>query len=482
MKIWRLAMIAIVAISIAVSVGAQENAANDIETPSAALVGSWIGAINAGGASIHLVFNVSVVAGKASGTMDSPDQGVRGIPLSGVSVSGSTVVFSVASIGGGFSGTLSSDGKSIRGAWKQGAASLPLALVKSAAIATAPVRPQEPVPPFPYTSIDVSFLNSKAGIELSGTLTIPNGKGPFPGVILVTGSGPQNRDEEIFGHKPFLVIADYLTRNGIAVLRYDDRGVGASKGDFATATTFDLADDAETAFEYLAKRPEIDKARVGIVGHSEGGIIAPIVASRNSDVRFIVLLAGPGLRGDKLLLLQNEAIAKASGASAEAIAKANELNAQLYTIAEKQGDEAQIESEAKSTLSAAIDADTRLNAQQKESQKENIDQIVAQLVSPWTRTFLSLDPSVYLSKLSVPVLALDGSKDLQVPAGADLAAIAAALATSSSASYSLEKLDGLNHTFQHATTGLPAEYGTIEETFAPEALALMGEWIGQIQK
>lgn len=336
---------------------------------------------------------------------------------------------------------------------------------------------QEPEKPYPYRTLGVKFSNSKANVDLAGTLTLPQGAGPFPAVVLVTGSGAQNRDEEILGHRPFLVIADYLTRRGIAVLRYDDRGMGASGGDFGSATTFDFADDAEAALGYLTGLPYIDPLRVGIVGHSEGGIVAAMLASRNSKVSFIVMLAGPGIRGDKLLLLQNAAISRASGMSEAAIAEANKVNSALYAIALEEGDNDALRQKALAVFEQYVDSYPTLDAGQKAAQKKQGPSLVDQLFSPWVRTFLAIDPAAYLREVRIPVLALNGSNDLQVPAEENLFAIRKALEAAGNTTFTLLKLDGLNHLFQHSASGLPAEYGVIGETFAEEALAAMGDWV-----
>ncbi len=441
-----------------------------------AFVGSWMGDLKAGGATLRLVFNVAAAGGGLSATMDSPDQGAKGIPVSSATAQGDSIRLEVKLAQGLYIGTISSDGASIEGSWSQSGASFPI-LLKKLPAPFAFERPQEPKPPFPYTSIEVMITNAKPGVVLAGTLTIPRGNGPFPAVVLVTGSGAQNRDEEILGHKPFLVIADYLARNGIAALRCDDRGVGGSKGNLATATTLDFADDAEAAFSFLRARSEVDPKRVGIVGHSEGGLIAPIVAARNPAVAFIVLLAGPGLRGDQLVPAQGRAINRAAGLDEATTKWSEDLNRRLYAIAEKPGDAAALLPEARAAYLEGIDASPALTPEQKAQGKADVDKVVAPLLSPWYRTFLALDPATYLSKVRIPVLALNGTNDLQVPADLDLPAIEAALKAAGNTSYKLVRLEGLNHLFQHAPTGLPAEYESITETFAPEALSMIRDWI-----
>lgn len=462
-------------------------AAGGEEHMSAALVGSWQGSLQIGSVSLRIVFNVELKDGVLRATMDSPDQGAKGIPVSKITLADSVAVFEVKAISGVFEGRLSTDGSSLSGILKQGGGALSLTLQRSAnspaaptpgaalSSLSAPSRTQEPLAPYPYDAIDLEFLNDKAGIRLAGTLTVPRGQGPFPAIILVTGSGAQNRDEEILGHKPFLVIADYLARRGIAALRYDDRGVGGSGGSFSAATTFDFTDDVIAALSFLRSRSEIDPKRIGIVGHSEGGIVAAIAASRNSSLSFIVMLAGPGVRGDRLLIMQNEALARASGADAAQLAEAKSLNGALYEIAMKNVPVADAKREiiaflkSKANGTASGDDGNALDAE--------AERIAGQLLNPWMQGFLSIDPALYLSSVKIPVLAMIGSKDLQVPAEENLLAIETALNKAGNDRFKLIRLEGLNHLFQHATTGRPDEYASIEETFAPEALAAMGDWV-----
>ncbi len=466
------------------------------------LAGDWAGSLKIGTASLRIVFHVSAAATGYAATMDSPDQGARGIPLSAVRLEGRNVTFEVAAVGGRYRGTLGEGGESIEGVWSQSGLSLSLNLSRQPAQPPqTSAKPSEqhqeraagdePSPPFPYVTREVSFDNERAGVRLAGTLTIPEGKGPFPAVVFVSGSGPQNRDEEILGHRPFFVLADYLARRGIAGIRYDDRGVGGSTGVFQTATTFDFADDAQAALDFLAGQPEIDARRVGVIGHSEGAIVASVLAARaaekghsadvwrggNSQPAFVVLLAGPGVRGDELLLLQNAAIGRASGLSDEQISEANRLNRTLYSIAMSDGDVATLRGKVLDVLVGALDSTPGLTEQEKNIYMAQARAQADMLLSPWMRTFLTLDPSEYLKKVSLPVLALGGSKDLQVPAEENLGAIAAALKAAGNNAATLIEIEGLNHLFQHAGSGLPSEYGELRETFAPEALQQIGDWI-----
>lgn len=462
------------------------------------LVGIWSGALKIQGQSLALVFNIALDKGRLAATMDSPDQGAKGIPVSAIVLEGAKVRIESKAVRGVFAGELSADRLRIEGTWSQGTAAFPLAVEKVKA-APARLRPQEPKAPFPYRTEEVVVLNSKAGVKLAGTLVIPGAAAAagaasaaqFPAVVFVTGSGAQNRDEEILGHKPFLVIADYLARRGIASLRCDDRGYGKSTGDASTATTLDFADDAEAAFEFLRSRGEISKDEVGIIGHSEGGLVAPIVASRNASVAFLVLLAAPGMVGEELLFAQGALIARAAGTGEAEIAEGQAVNRRLYAAVKGAADTASAKAAAEKAYLAWVDSSAAMGEAEKDQARKMAGDLASQVASPWFRAFLTLDPAPYLAKVGVPVLALNGSKDLQVPADADLEGIKAALGTGlvggagaqsagaqvAAAKSAFVKLEGLNHLFQHANSGAPDEYGTIEESFAPEALKAIGDWI-----
>lgn len=440
--------------------------------------GSWAGPLKVQGIELRLVFNISIGSNDSiTVTLDSPDQGAKGIPTSKVSVSSDSLTIEVRSLKGLFCGKFNLDYTLLSGQWKQGGFELPLLLSHSVESFKLN-RPQEPVPPYPYREEEVTFSNKKAGIELAGTLTIPQSGGPFPAVILITGSGPQNRNEELMGHKPFLVLADWLTRQGIAVLRYDDRGVGKSGGKFSDATSFDFADDAEAGFDFLKQFPGIDTGRCGIIGHSEGGLIAPVIASRRADVDFIVLLAGPGLTGEQIVLLQSELISKADGMADENIEADLKLNKEIFSVLRKTRDNEKASLKITKLLNdynQVYGSDT-ISASSKKTQTEAQ---VKTLTSPWFRTFLKFNPIDYLSKVKCPLLAMNGELDLQVPATENLQAIERALIFGGNSNYKIEGLPGLNHLFQHAISGSPSEYGKIEETFAPEALTMISAWINR---
>ena len=363
----------------------------------------------------------------------------------------------------------------IAGTWKQSGMAFPLTLERQEKRIMVN-RPQETNPPYPYRSIEVTFPNVAGGFGFAGTLTLPEKVGRYPVAILLTGSGPQNRDEELLGHKPFLVLADYLTRQGFAVLRYDDRGVAKSKGEFKTATSLDFATDAESALNFIKKQPETDTAKIGFIGHSEGGLIAPIVASRRGDVAFIVLMAGPGLTGEQILLLQSALISKAEGADEKSIKVNDKMSRDMYSVLKKNQDNARAAQKLK-VLIADFDKKNAKDTSYHPMSETEINAQVESLTSPWFRCFLTLNPEEYLSTVKCPLLAINGSLDLQVPPKENLEAIEKALIFGGNSSYMIEELPGLNHLFQTATTGSPTEYSKIEETISPTALELMGKWL-----
>lgn len=432
------------------------------------LAGVWEGKLALpGGASLRIVFNVEATDGGGwTATMDSPDQGARGIPVGEVKVSGTGVRFEVQAVAGHYEGTLSAEGTTLDGTWHQGGQAFTLDLAKAeGGEAEPPQRPQTPQPPYPYRSEDVRYPNPQADLELAGTLTVPEGEGPFPAALLISGSGPQDRDETIMDHRPFRVLADHLTRQGIAVLRFDDRGIGASTGDFGTATSADFATDVAAGVAYLSSRAEIDATRIGLIGHSEGGLIAPMVAADDPELHFLVLLAGPGLTGREILKLQAALIARANGAPEGAIQANADMQERLFEVVAQVEDPGEARTQIQQILQGQGMADAPARAQAQ------------QLTSPWFKFFLSYDPVPALGQVGCPVLALNGEKDLQVPPKENLEAIAAALAAGGNTQVETQMLPGLNHLFQTATTGSPLEYAQIEETFSPDALARISTWI-----
>jgi hypothetical protein len=302
-----------------------------ISLNAADISGTWTGNLSVQGMNLKLNFNIEKNGDLYSGTMDSPSQGAYGIKASKVEVVESEVLFEV-SLGGIVYKGIIEDDFNIKGNFMQGGQQFELNLTKSMEKSTGPNRPQNPKKPYPYISKDVSFKNETDNILLKGTLTLPEKGSKFPAVVLVSGSGAQNRDEEIMSHKPFLVISDFLTRNGIAVLRYDDRGTAESEGDYSIATTYDFVNDAKYALEFLKLQPEIDKENIGIIGHSEGGVIAPIIASKDNQINYIVMLAGPVLSGKDLMILQKYKIEEQMGVPKEVLEKNSKIFREAYDI------------------------------------------------------------------------------------------------------------------------------------------------------
>ena len=427
--------------------------------------GAWEGTLDVG-QKLRLVLHLTTTKDGLGATLDSPDQGAAGIAASAARREGATLTVEISSIGAKYQATVAKDLSAIDGTFSQGGASFPLALKRAAATPPdakpEPRRPQNPVKPYPYGAEDLKYPNPGAGIQLAATLTIPTGKGPFPAVVLITGSGQQDRDESVMGHKPFLVLSDYLTRKGIAVLRSDDRGAGGSGGDFAAATTADFATDAEAAVAYLKTRPEVDPRQIGLIGHSEGGVIAPMVAARNGDVAFIVMMAGTGVPGDQIVTAQVVAGAEAAGMRHETAARPASRSAASWTWWSRKGTRPRSK---------------RNSAELKRVPPALFDTVYRQLTSPWYRYFLTYDPAPALRKVTCPVLAINGEKDTQVPPKLNLPAIRKALQEGGNRHFEVDELPGLNHLFQHAKTGAVAEYAQIEETFSPEALEKIAAWI-----
>lgn len=354
-----------------------------------------------------------------------------------------------------------------------------LQITASQSIAAYGERPQTPKPPFPYTEEEVRYSNGAGGIELGGTLTLPPGPGPHPAVLMITGSGPQDRDETLFGHKPFAVIADRLTREGVAVLRVDDRGVGKTTGDPAISTVEDHATDVEAGLTFLAARTDIDPKRIGLIGHSEGGVIAPLVAARSDKVAFIVSLAGPGVSGATLNPMQVRALLEAGGGAPAVIDEIVAGQTELMALLVADAPEEQLREAVKRLAVAAVKLNPAAKPDDLDAAKAVARELVP-LLSPWFRSWAKLDPAVHLAKLDIPILVLIGDKDLQVPADPNLAAINAALA--GKANVRTEKLPGLNHLFQTAKIGTMEEYVTLSETFAPAALELLAQWVVEAAK
>lgn len=427
--------------------------------------GAWMGTLDLGTVQLRVVFHLLNTEDGLTATMDSPDQGANGLPTTSVTRDGARLKIEAKAIGGVFEGAIAADLSSIDGTFTQLGAAHPLVLKRVKDKAEMELkRPQVPTKPYPYREEEVSYDNKVQNVTLAATLTIPEGKGPFPAVVLITGSGPQDRDESLMGHKPFLILSDYLTRHGIAVLRADDRGTGKSTGDFKGATTADFATDTEAGISYLKTRSEINPHKIGLVGHSEGGVIAPMIAARNKNVAFIVMMAGTGVPGDQVLVAQGEAIQISNGKDPIGAAKEAADEKAMLTLVETEKDEAVLEKELKEKLAGQL-PEAQIGLQ------------IAQVTSPWFRYFLTYDPATALRKVTCPVLAINGSLDKQVLPSQNLPAIREALAEAGNQHVEIDELPGLNHLFQTATTGSPMEYSRIEETMSPVALDKMASWI-----
>jgi hypothetical protein len=339
-------------------------------------------------------------------------------------------------------------------------------------------RPQEPSKPYPYYTEEVTFENIQAQVSLAGTLTLPSEEGNYPAVILISGSGAQNRDEQISGHKPFLIIADHLTKHGIAVLRFDDRGVGKSTGNFKAATTADFASDVASAIEFIKTRKEINRGKIGLIGHSEGGLIAPMVASDSKDVSFIVLLAAPGIEIRKVLLMQQELIAGADGVSDSEIKKfILPVHKKAYQMISVATNSSKLKTDLARLIAESFDNSPSDLMPVNMTKEEVVSTQSEKWSSEWFRNFLKYDPASILEKVTCPVLALNGEKDLVVTPKENLSGISIALKKGGNTSVTVKELPNLNHLFQNCETGSPAEYAKIQETFSPVALKEISEWI-----
>ena len=445
-------------------------------------VGTWYGTLNIQGTQLPLVFHVKKTGTEYSTTMDSPKQGATGMPSDKTTFTNKVLTIEASGIGMKYTGTYLPDSNKINGTFEQGQLRSILVLSNKPdkeTIAKAQPRPQDPKD-FPYKQEEVTFNNPTGGNTLAGTLTLPfNGKASKI-VVLISGSGPQNRNEELtpYNHRPFLVLSDYLTRQGIAVLRYDDRGIGKSTGNFSKATTADFADDAEAAVKYILSRPDLKTMAIGLAGHSEGGMIAPIVASRNPNVKFIVLMAGPGIQIAELYTQQIADGMKLAGVPVEEVAQKKATNFKVFTTMKDAVDLPLQQAEAEIELMLRKELDLLpMNKLDSEAKTAIVQQTLNNYKMPWFRYFIAFDPSVYLTKVKCPVLALNGTLDFQVACNANLAGIKAGLEKAGNKRFEIVPMEGLNHLFQKANTGAGTEYETIEETFNTAALQKISVWI-----
>jgi pimeloyl-ACP methyl ester carboxylesterase len=439
------------------------------------VVGSWLGVLEIQGLELRLGLTANAADGKLTAVIDSIDQNAK-IPVTRIETRGAKVRLEARSIAGGFQGAISADGAELSGTWSQGGSSWPLVFKRQEKPFVAK-RPQEPAKPYPYREADVVFPGGAQGIQLAGTLNLPEGKGPFPAVVLMSGSGPQDRDEAVMGHKPFLVLADHLTRAGIAVLRYDDRGVARSGGKFAEATHLDFAADGRAAFEYLKTRSEIDPSRIGLLGHSEGSVHAPLAAIEAKDVAFIVSLAGVGVPMQQLLERQAIDLAAAAGVTYAPSERERSIDNAVYERLRTHPDDPETPDYLRAKVKEAFAAMSPELKKIFNLEENTYEARVRLILTPWFKKLALYDPVPVWGKIRCPVLAINGDKDSQVAADENLSGIKCAVEAGGNRDVTIRKFPGLNHLFQHCQTGAPREYAQIEETMSPEVLALMAEWI-----
>jgi len=439
------------------------------------LKGNWLGTIEAGGVKLRLAFVVQATPkDELSAKLVSIDQGNAEVPVDSVELKDDKVSLAVKKIAGSLEGTLNPRSGEISGQWKQGSRAVAIILKK---VDVLPVvkRPQEPRKPYPYLEEEVTFKNVKHDVTLQGTLTLPMGKGPFPAVVLISGSGPQNRDEELFDHRPFLVLADALTRRGIAVLRFDDRDFG-KPAETLKATSAELSEDVLAGVKFLRSRSEIAATKIGLIGHSDGGVIAPMLAAREKDIAFVVMIAGAGLPGDAILRLQSEALNRYAGANEATLEKDRAQSQRIFDIVRSEPDD----DAARKKIEAVFqESPTEGDAKKDDASKVARDREIEILLTPWYRYFIAYDPRPALTKVTCPVLALIGEKDFQVPPRENLPIIQAALKEGGNRDFLVKELPALNHLLQPCKTGMLDEYATIELTMDPSALKLIGDWIVQ---
>lgn len=420
-------------------------------------------------------------AGAWSATIDIPIQGAAKLPLTEISLSKDEFHFTLPPpAAANFSVDVAKDGKSASGTMTQRGMMIPVTMervTEAEAATVGPDRPQTPKPPFPYPTRDVTYRNEKADVKLAGTLSIPQGPGPHPAVLLITGSGAQDRDETLFGHKPFAVLADYLARKGIAVLRVDDRGVGGSTGSTPESTSEDFVGDVLAGVEFLGHQPEIDPKRIALLGHSEGAMIAPMASIKSKDIAAIVLLAPPALPGRDILRLQLAAMLKSAGISGEAFDEQLKLQGKLLDMLAENAPKAEILPTMRELLKVQLGhlpngvapSDTELDTLAESGYE--------QFGTPWMRWFIASDPRPTLKQVRIPVLALIGEKDNQVPPKENIPELRAAFEAAGDKDATVKEMPGLNHLFQEANTGLFQEYATISQTLSPTALDEVATWL-----
>ena len=433
------------------------------------LNGYWVGKVNLPTVKITASFHFSEdESGKQIISLSVLEDGTKDLPCELVKVTTDSMVIYTPKIDHTYSGVFQND-TTIKGEWTKNRINTPLTLVKTN---KAPIlkRPQTPQPPFPYYSEEVEYINPESGLKLAGTITIPKNAEACPAVVMITGSGAQDRDETLYEHKPFAVIAHYLTLSGIAVLRVDDRGVGGSEGNISTATSKDFAGDVLAGVNFLKARKEIDAENIGLIGHSEGGLIAPLAATSSDDIAFFVMMAGPGMTGEQIMKEQNVLALAAAGISEFQIKQSTMLNQRIFEIIKTEPDSAKTLEQLRTIISRGF------YPGMNDEMKAGIDAQIASFNNNWVRFFLTYDPKPTLQKVSCPVLAINGVKDLQVPVS-NLDLIKSAITSGGNTNVTTIAFENLNHLFQNCDTGSAAEYSQIEQTIDPEVLKTIKDWI-----
>lgn len=446
--------------------------------------GIWEGKMNVG-AAIRMIFRISEDSSKnVQAIVESPDQGLQGLKASSVQLKGDSIHLTIDQYNASYSGRLNGD-TVMTGKFTQNGMSFPLDFKKVLKV-TARKRPQTPEAPFPYKTEDLIYKNKSGSQTFGATITIPEGKGPFPAILLLTGSGQQNRDEEIMEHKPFAVIADHLTRNGFIVLRVDDRGRGKTTGDVISPTTRDFADDAIVSLNFLLNRKEVNKRKVGLIGHSEGGMIAQIIAAERNDINFVIMLAAPGEKVTKLMNDQNEAVLTKMGLQKDFTTAYLELynaivSAVLVSNKDSLNDKVKTVTDAWIAKTPGNIVAVTTGIRDEKTKNNFINQFIGQLNTPWFKYFLNYDPGPVIKKMSASVLALNGNKDIQVISKTNLPAIESALKESRSKKFEVKELEGLNHLFQECKQCTLAEYSQIEQTISPVVLEMITKWLKDLR-
>lgn len=439
------------------------------------IIGDWSGTLDIGIAQINIVLHLKVDSNESfNGTFDYLEEKMYGLEIDSLIFQDKSLKFEIKKFLVNFEGVLINNNLQISGQWSQYGKLFPIIFEKGKKSIETPKRPQEPKLPYPYKEEMISFESQNA--TLSGTLTSPFSKAPFPAVILISGAGPSDRDGSILGHKPFWILADYLTCQGIAVLRFDKRGCGKSTGDFNNATTEDFASDVFAGVEHLRSRKDIDSKQIGLIGHSEGGIIAPMVALKSHDIAYIVLMAACGVNGEEMMCAWSESIEKDKGSTEESIERDRKYKKELFAILKSEKNfDAAAKQLRKIILNHTISKEKKDELSSFES--EAIDAEVNYLNTHWFRYFLAYEPALALRKIQIPVLALNGELDKQIFSKQNLPVISHALKEAGNENYKVVELPKLNHIFQTCQDGSFTEYSKIEETISPIALHLIADWI-----